>query len=69
VFSSHAAELQSSVQRDLEALALGIREDERTREDRLRQADAELERLRSLAAQAGALVDELLGAGRTAATR
>jgi Mg2+ and Co2+ transporter CorA len=66
VFSGHASELQSSVQRNLEALAQDIQEDERTREARLRGLDAELSRLQALAAQAEALVDDLLGADRTA---
>ena len=66
VFSGHASELQSSVQRNLEALAQEVQEDERTRKERLRQADAELARLQALAAQATALVDDLLRADRTA---
>jgi GTP-binding protein EngB required for normal cell division len=64
VFSGHASELQSSVQRNLEALAQEVQEDERTRKERLRQAEAELARLQTLAAQAEALVDDLLGGDR-----
>jgi GTP-binding protein EngB required for normal cell division len=64
VFSGHAAELQSSMQRNLEVLAQGVRDDQRSRDDRLKKVDAELERLRSLAARAEKMVDELLSAGR-----
>jgi hypothetical protein len=62
VFSGNAAELQSSMQRNLEVLAQGVRDDQRDRELRLKQVDAELARLRSLAARAERMVDELLGA-------
>jgi hypothetical protein len=63
VFSGHAAELQSSMQRNLEAVAQGVRDDRRDRDLRLKQVDAELARLRSLAARAEKMVDDLLGAG------
>jgi hypothetical protein len=69
VFSGHAQELQASMQRNLEALAQDVRGDERTRQERLQKIDAELERLRALAAQAEGLVDELLDDRRLAAAR
>jgi signal recognition particle receptor subunit beta len=69
VFSGHAQELQASMQRNLEALAQDVRGDERTRQERLQKVDAELERLRALAAQAERLVDELLDDRRLAAAR
>jgi Mg2+ and Co2+ transporter CorA len=69
VFSAHAQELQSSMQRNLEALAQDVRGDERGRQERLRAVDADLVRLRSLAADAEKLVDELLDAGRPASLR
>jgi GTP-binding protein EngB required for normal cell division len=62
VFSAHAVELQSSVQRNLEVVATEVQADERSRRERVRRADLELERLRSLAARAETLVDEFLGA-------
>ncbi len=60
VFAAHAAELQSSVQRNLEALAHGVRDDERGRQERLQRVDAELARLREVLRRAEALTDELL---------
>jgi hypothetical protein len=69
VFSGHAQELQSSMQRNLEALAQDVRGDERGRQERLQKADTELERLRALAAHAEKLVDQLLEAGGLATAR
>lgn len=60
VFAAHATELQASVQRALETTAGAVREDQMGRQERLRRADEELNRLRALATAAGAMVDELL---------
>jgi Skp family chaperone for outer membrane proteins len=67
VFAGHATELQASVQRDLEAAAAAVREDQFGRQERLRRVDEELTRLRALAAAAGATVDELLAGTRAPA--
>jgi hypothetical protein len=61
VFTEHAAQLHTSTVRNLEVLTRSVKEDVQSDRAELSRTSTELERLRALAARAGALVDELLG--------
>jgi hypothetical protein len=60
VFGQRAGELYASTAQNLEALSRAVQEDERGRRARHGEVAAELDQLRTLAARAGGLVDQLL---------
>jgi hypothetical protein len=60
VFAEHAAELHTATARNLEVVARSVQQDERGDRAELGKTSAELERVRALATQAGAIVDQLL---------
>lgn len=60
VFAEHAAQLHASAVRNVEVLSKSVREDERVDRAEITRTTGELDRLRALAARAGALVDQLL---------
>jgi hypothetical protein len=59
VFAEHAAELHTATARNLEVVARSVQQERGDRAD-LGKTSAELERVRALAAKAGAIVDQLL---------
>lgn len=65
VFARRAGELFASTAANLEALSKVVAEGERGRRSRLAEVTTELDRLRALAAQAGALVDRALAGAAT----
>jgi hypothetical protein len=60
VFAEHAAALHTATARNLEVVARSVQQDERGDRADLGKTSAELERVRALAAKAGAIVDQLL---------
>jgi hypothetical protein len=67
VFTDHATELHNFTTRNLEVLAKSVQAELKTDRDSVARSTVELKRLQALAAQAAALVEQLLGAIRTAA--